>query len=145
MIRLPTVEDIPAAAKIEQACFSDPWSETLLQESVQNAWNHFWISEDEKGEITGYAAFSFIAGEGEIQRIGVLPQARRRGAARELMAAMEDFVRENQGDALTLEVRSGNAAARNLYKTCGFQEEAIRKAYYRNPTEDAVIMWKRRL
>ena len=61
------------------------------------------------------------------------------------MAAMEDFVRENQGDALTLEVRSGNAAARNLYKTCGFQEEAIRKAYYRHPTEDAVIMWKRRL
>ena len=106
MIRLLTAEDIPAAAKIEQACFSDPWSETLLQESVQNAWNHFWISEDEKGEITGYAAFSFIAGEGEIQRIGVLPQARRRGAARELMAAMEDFVRENQGDALTLEVRS---------------------------------------
>ena len=47
MIRLLTAEDIPAAAKIEQACFSDPWSETLLQESVQNAWNHFWISEDE--------------------------------------------------------------------------------------------------
>ena len=44
---------------------------------------------------------------------------------------MEDFVRENQGDALTLEVRSGNAGSTNLYKTCGFQEELFRKAYYR--------------
>lgn len=137
---------IPEVAAIEQICFSDPWSARLLEDSLQNSWNHFWVAEEDTlGTVLGYAALSLIAGEGEIQRIAVLPVARRQGTARELMAAMERFVRENQGEALTLEVRQGNRAARNLYKSCGFAEEAIRKGYYRHPAEDAVIMWKREI
>ncbi len=143
MIRPLTLQDMPAAAEIERQCFSDPWSETLLRDSFCNSWNHFWAAEDESGEIIGYAVCSLIAGEGEIQRIGVLPSARRKGTARELMAAMEEFVRMSEGYALTLEVRAGNDGARTLYKTWGFAEEAVRKDYYRNPAEDAVIMWKR--
>ena len=145
MIRPLTLKDISSAAEIEKQCFSDPWSETLLRHSFQNSWNHFWAAEEENGEVIGYAVCSFVAGEGEIQRVGVLPKARRRGAARELMAAMEEFARAQKGDALTLEVRAGNDAARTLYKTCGFAEEAVRKNYYRNPAEDAVIMWKRNI
>ena len=56
---------------------------------------------------------------------------------------MEAFAIGQQGYALTLEVRAGNEAARNLYKSCGFREEAVRKKYYRHPVEDAIIMWKR--
>lgn len=144
MIRFMLPSCIPEVAAIESACFSDPWSPKLLEDSLQNSWNHFWVAQEETSEvILGYAALSLIAGEGEIQRIAVLPDARRRGIARELMAAMESFVKENQGEALTLEVRRGNEAARNLYKSCGFAKEAIRKGYYRRPTEDAIIMWKR--
>lgn len=143
MIRPIRLDDISSVARIEQLCFSDPWSEGLLQDSFKNSWNHFWAAEDKDGLLIGYGACSFIAGEGEIQRIGVIPQARRQGTARELMEAMEAFVRGQQGYAITLEVRAGNEAARNLYKSCGFQEEAVRKEYYRHPTEDAIIMWKR--
>ena len=143
MIRPMRLDDISAVAKIEQICFSDPWSERLLQDSFKNPWNHFWAAENQDGLVIGYGVFSFIAGEGEIQRIGVVPQARRQGTARDLMETMEAFAKGQKGYALTLEVRSGNEAARNLYKSCGFQEEAVRKEYYRHPVEDAVIMWKR--
>ncbi len=144
MIRSMRFSHIPEVAAIERICFSDPWSSKLLEDSLQNSWNHFWVAQEEAAEaVLGYAALSFIAGEGEIQRIAVLPAARRRGIARELMEAMEGFARQNQGEALTLEVRQGNEGARNLYKSCGFVEEAVRKGYYRHPAEDAIIMWKR--
>lgn len=146
MIRFMLSSHIPEVASIERICFSDPWSPKVLEDSLENSWNHFWVAQEEISEIIlGYAALSLIAGEGEIQRIAVLPAARRRGIARKLMEAMESFAKENQGEALTLEVRRGNEGARNLYKSCGFAEEAIRKGYYRRPTEDAVIMWKREI
>ncbi len=144
MIRRMDEEDLLAAVAIENACFPDPWSGSVLEEGIKNPWNFFWIAI-EGDEAVGYAALCIVAGEGEIQRICVTPQARRRGIGGELMAAMEEFARQQGVTALTLEVREGNAAARNLYKTWGFADEAIRRDYYRNPKENAVIMWNRRI
>ena len=84
-----------------------------------------------------------IAGEGELMRIAVRPGFRRRGYAKKLMDALARFSMEETLSAVTLEVRAGNAAAISLYKSYGFKAEAIRKAYYRSPVEDAVIMWNR--
>ena len=58
---------------------------------------------------------------------------------------MVDYARENHALSVSLEVRAGNLPARNLYETYGFTAEAVRKGYYRNPSEDAIIMWKRDL
>ena len=68
---------IPEVAAIERICFSDPWSARLLEDSLQNSWNHFWVAEEDTlGTVLGYAALSLIAGEGEIQRIAVyIPDA----------------------------------------------------------------------
>ena len=61
------------------------------------------------------------------------------------MDTMADFAAENKVSAVSLEVRESNRPARNLYESYGFAAEAVRKGYYRNPSEDAVIMWKRNL
>ena len=95
------------------------------------------------GAILGYAVVRILADEGEIQRIGVYPNYRRQGIARELMDAMVAFARARGVRAIALEVRESNLGARKLYDSYGFRQEAVRKGYYHNPAEDAVIMWNR--
>lgn len=137
--------DIPALEELEQECFSDPWSGRLLRGLLGSDLDETWVLEAEGGRIAGYANFRFIAGEGELMRIAVGPEFRGRGYSRKLMECLVKSAEEQGVLDLTLEVRSGNQTALNLYKSYGFKEEAVRKGYYRNPTEDAVIMWRRNL
>lgn len=132
-------EDIRAAAGIEQSCFSDPWSESLLRGIPGSTLDEGFLLLSE-GRPAGYAVFRFLAGEGEIQRIAVLPEYRRLGGGGKLMEAMAAYARERQAERIVLEVREGNLAARNLYKSWGFREQGMRKGYYRNPMEAAVLM-----
>ena len=73
------------------------------------------------------------------------PDSRRYGVGRKMMDAMVEYAVREGACAMSLEVREGNTAARNLYESYGFIQEAVRKSYYHNPTEDALIMWKRDL
>ena len=93
--------------------------------------------------VIGYANFRFLAGEGELMRIAVLPEHRGCGESKKLMDRLEISAKEKEAPDLTLEVRAGNTPAINLYKSYGFQAEAVRKNYYQNPVEDALIMWRR--
>ena len=102
-----------------------------------------WILETETGEPAAYANFRFLSGEGELMRIAVLPEYRGRGYSRKLMERLEESARAAGAQELTLEVRESNEAALHLYKSCGFRVEAVRKDYYRNPKENALILWKR--
>lgn len=137
-------EHISGIAAIEKACFSDAWSEALLEDGLESRFDTYFVwSED--GEVLGYGVLRSLAGEGEIQRIAVLPEARRRGIAGKLMEAMAEKARSQGVSQVTLEVRESNEAAQNLYKAYGFCQEAVRKGYYQNPSEDAVIMWNRRI
>lgn len=142
VIRRMAEADLPLVAELEKLCFRESWSYGTLEAGLYSPFDACFVLE-EKGSVIGYADLRILAGEGEIQRIAVLPEFRRQGAGRKLMDAMVDFARENQVYAITLEVRAGNRAARNLYESYGFAEEALRKGYYRNPPEDAVIMWLR--
>lgn len=144
-IRRMTFDDIAALVQIENQCFSDAWSEKMISELADSAWDEVWVQEDENGDLTGYINFRFIAGEGELMRIAVLPKARGRGYSRKLMDVMVKSASRNAVSDITLEVRAGNEPAIGLYKSCGFVSEAVRKGYYHNPTEDALIMWLRGL
>ena len=93
----------------------------------------------------GYCVLRILADEGEIQRIAVDPAFRRRGAGRKLMEAMAALGRMKGVREVALEVRESNEGARKLYESYGFKQEAVRKEYYHNPTEDAIIMWNRRI
>ena len=142
-LRKMTAADVEALTAIEQTCFSDAWSERMVRDLADSSWDEVWVLEAE--DILGYINYRFIAGEGELMRIAVLPEYRGHGYSKVLMDAMMEAAAKNQITDLTLEVRAGNESAIGLYKAYGFAEEAVRKKYYHNPTEDALIMWLRGL
>ncbi len=142
MIRLMQDGDLEQVADLEKCCFSESWSYGILESGLHSPYDVYYVFEQD-GKIMGYCNLRLLAGEGEIQRIAVIEQYRRLGLGRKMMDAMVEYARANQAAAISLEVREGNRAARSLYESYGFQAEAVRRAYYHNPTEDAVIMWKR--
>lgn len=133
------MDDVAVLAEMEQRCFSDAWSENMVRDLVDSSWDKVWVLESET--ILGFINYRFIAGEGELMRIAVLPEQRGHGYSKKLMDTMMEDAFQNQITDLTLEVRAGNEPAIGLYKAYGFVEEAVRKNYYHDPTEDALIMW----
>ena len=144
MIRRMEERDLPAAAELEQLCFSESWSYGILESGIHSRYDVYYVFEQEE-KILGYCNLRVLAGEGEVQRIAVHPDSRRLGVGRKMMDAMVEYAIREGVYAISLEVRESNLAARKLYESYGFRGEAVRKAYYHNPTEDAVIMWKRDL
>lgn len=142
MIRKMKAEDLKQVAELEQECFSEPWSYTLLESGLCSPYDVYYVCEQD-GCVAGYCNLRVLAGEGEVQRIAVSPQHRRKGLARAMMDAMMEDAKKQQVTAISLEVREGNLAARSLYEVYGFLAEAMRKNYYHDPLENAVIMWKR--
>lgn len=142
MIRRMSEADLEQTAELEKRCFSESWSYGLLEAGLHSPYDVYYVFEQE-GRVLAYCNLRLLAGEGEVQRIAVLPEFRRMGLGRKLMDTMVDYARENRAEAISLEVRESNRAARSLYESYGFTAEAVRKGYYHNPTEDAVIMWKR--
>lgn len=142
------VGDLPVVAELERSCFAVPWSEGLIGECLDGSIDKVWVLEirtqaEYPPLIIGYCNFRVIAGEGELMRIAVSREYRGRGYARKLMENLVADAIENQVQAVTLEVRASNLFAVNLYKAYGFQIEAVRRGYYTEPTEDALIMWRR--
>lgn len=142
--------DLPAVAELEIICFSVPWSMELLEACLENPLDRIWVLDIEpesesESEIAAYCNFRVIAGEGELMRIAVRPRLRGRGYARNLMETLAADARDSRTMAVTLEVRASNLSAVSLYKSCGFQVEAVRRDYYTHPVEDALIMWNREI
>lgn len=149
-IREMTAEDLRQVAGLEAACFTVPWSEALLRDCLSDSFDKLWVLEllsdhSPAPALGGYCNFRMIAGEGELMRIAVAPAFRGRGLARDLMEVLAACARENRVSEVTLEVRASNLSAINLYKSCGFQIEAVRRSYYTCPVEDALIMWNRKV
>lgn len=144
MIRRMEAADLEQVAGLEKACFIESWSYGLLEAGIHSPYDVYYVFEQEE-RILGYCNLRLLAGEGEVQRIAVLPPYRRLGVARKMMDAMVAFAMEHQAAAISLEVRESNHPARKLYESYGFVQEAVRKGYYQHPSEDAIIMWKRDL
>lgn len=143
-VRPMTGPDIEAVACLEQACFSESWPESMIRSGLDSRLDTYFVYEDH-GQLLGYSVIRVLADEGEIQRIAVEPRFRRLGIARKLMDAMVAFSRMRGVKSITLEVRESNEGARKLYGSYGFSQEAVRRGYYRNPAEDAIIMWNRQI
>lgn len=141
IIRQMEFNDIKKVCKIERACFSDPWSPFSFENELAN--NHATYAVVAVGEeILGYGGMHVILDEGHITNMAVCPQFRRQNVADALLGWLCNFAGQKGVLALTLEVRASNVAALKLYEKHNFKAEGIRKEYYRNPKEDAVIMWK---
>ncbi|MCI9158873.1 MAG: ribosomal protein S18-alanine N-acetyltransferase [Lawsonibacter sp.] len=130
---------IPQIAALERECFSDPWSERLLEDALFDPQACFIAAEDEEGHVLGYAGLHAVLDEGYIDDIAVAPDARRHGVASALLDVFCRFGAVNLA-FLTLEVRNSNTAAIALYKKFGFRQAGLRPGYYQKPREDALIM-----
>lgn len=142
MIRRMQPSDLEQVAELEKTCFTENWSYGILEAGIHCEYDVYFVWEQEE-RILGYCNLRVLAGEGEVQRIAVLPRYRRLGLGRKMMDAMLTYASQSRVTAVSLEVRESNLPARRLYEAYGFTAEAVRRGYYHNPTEDAVIMWKR--
>ena len=129
---------VAAVAALEKACFSDPWSENSVRGELSNELS-LWLVAVENGAVLGYVGSQTVLGEADMMNIAVEENSRRRGIAR---ALVEELVSRLPAHCLTLEVRSSNMPAIRLYESMGFQQIGLRRNYYRNPREDALILRK---
>ena len=126
-------------AKLEKELFSDAWSEKSITETLEQENTFCFIAED-KTEIFGYILVYYVLDECEIARIGVAPAMRRQGIASFLLHELVMFCYAYSMNRILLDVRESNEAARAFYKSRGFLEDGVRKNFYENPKESAVLM-----
>lgn len=138
------VRDLPAVLEIERLSFSHPWHETTFQGELQNAPISFPIVAERAadGRIAGYIIYWKIRDDVQINNIAVHPDLRGLGLGEALMRHVLSLVQAEGAAFVSLEVRVTNAAARRLYEKLGFEVFGLRKEYYSEPTEDAVVMGK---
>ncbi len=131
---------IDDVARIEQVCFSAPWSRESLAGELDNPSAQFLVAV-ENAKAIGYVGIHISLGEGDIMRVAVLPQFRRTGTGR---ALLKECLASDKLDRVFLDVRENNIPALRLYESFGFRRIGIRKNYYSNPTENALMMmWKK--
>lgn len=157
--------DVAAAAKLESENFSEAWSEQSFLETLQCDYAYYYVAECEELEqmtdvstealykntaarkkqkkVVGICGLRNIAGEGEITNVVTNQAYRRQGIARTLLQKVLSDGVELGIEAFTLEVRCSNQPAIALYEKFGFESAGVRKNFYTNPKEDALIMWKR--
>lgn len=136
-----TVEDIEAVMEIEKATFPTPWSRSAFyNEVVVNQFATYLLLEVGE-EIAGYCGVWVIIDEAHITNIALHPDYRGMKLGEALMSKAIQFAKSRGALKMTLEVRVSNTVAQNLYKKLGFVEGGIRKSYYSDNQEDALVMW----
>lgn len=140
-IRPMSDRDVEAAARLERACFSSPWSEQSLREELRNPLAALFVAQMGE-ELAGYAGMLSVAGEGYVGNVAVFPEFRRQGVASALMKSLISNAGAGSLDFLSLEVRASNSAAIALYRRFGFEIAGHRRDFYIMPREDALIMTK---
>lgn len=133
-------EHLLALAALERICFSDPWSENAFRAELDNPGARFMVAQDRVGMLLGYLGLHYVLDEGYIANIAVDPLFRRQGIGSALLEDAVDFACQKGLAFLTLEVRQSNLGAQTLYREHGFCPVGVRKNYYRNPLEDALLM-----
>ena len=138
-IRPATTADVARLAELERICFSDPWSPAGLREMISATLTIGLVALSGK-TIIGYAIARYAADSGEILNLAVAPEHRREGVAAHLIDALLEGLRSRDIREVYLEVRESNGPARALYKDKGFTVAGMRRACYRYPTEDALVL-----
>lgn len=136
-------ELVPEVAAIEAVCFSEPWSEQAYLEACDKEDYLYLVAVDDKGHAVGMCGLIIGLFEAEVMNVAVHPDYRGQGIAQKLMDALMEAGEARGVKEYTLEVRVSNAGAIHVYEAHGFVGEGIRPGFYRMPTEDALIMWKR--
>lgn len=140
IIRPMENDDLPQVAAIEEQLFSDPWSVEDFRASLLQPAARFLVAEDEKAGILGYCGSYRAMDESEIVNVAVRPDCQNRGVGRLMVARLREEERQAGARRFILEVRMSNRPARHVYEKLGFEITGIRKGFYENPPEDALVM-----
>lgn len=139
-IRRMTLNDIDTVASIEEATFPTPWSrDSFRQELERNVAARYLVAEKD-GRVIGYAGAWIILDESHITNIAIEESCRGHGYGRALTAALMQYLSNLGASYATLEVRRSNLRAQNLYQSLGFVQLGVRKRYYEDNREDALLM-----
>ena len=141
MITEMKADHVPQVAVLEKLCFADPWSEMSIASELQNLWS-YWLVAVSGDTVVGYIGAQSSFDEADVMNVAVHPDFRRQGIAEKLISTLVEELKNRGIHALMLEVRASNAPAIALYEKQCFQQVGLRKNYYRNPKEDALILRK---
>lgn len=137
-----TPDDLDRVLEIEELSYGTPWSRrAFTSEITDNRYAHYFVARH-RGRLIGYVGMWVILEEAHITNVAVDPAYRRRKVAWRLLEDMFRRARELGATRMTLEVRVSNATAQELYRKMGFVDHGIRKGYYTDTNEDAIIMWR---
>lgn len=142
-IRKMEAEDIGPVLIVEHNAFDVPWSEQAFHNELTN--NHFatYFVAEYLNQIIGYCGVWVIIDEAHVTNLAVLSRYRGYKVGEGLLRHVMAFAKMRGARSMSLEVRVGNQIAQNLYRKLGFSDGGIRKNYYTNNSEDALVMWVR--
>lgn len=141
LFREATVADLKSIMRIENAAFTVPWTEAAFRnEFIINQYAYYLLATY-KEEVVGYAGVWLVLDEGHITNIAIHPDYQGNHYGEALFRKMIQVAKDRSVVRMTLEVRVSNNIAQGLYKKLGFQDGAIRKNYYPDTKEDALVMW----
>lgn len=132
---------IQQIAELEKLCFNDPWSVNSIASELNNRLS-LWLVALDGEQVVGYVGSQTVLGETDMMNIAIHPNFRNKGIATELIYALIKDLSERGSHSLMLEVRATNEPAKRLYEKMGFESVGVRRNYYRNPREDALILRK---
>jgi ribosomal-protein-alanine N-acetyltransferase len=140
IVREADARDAAQIAAIEGECIPDPWSKEAIKHDMnENAHSHYIVAEV-NGEVAGFIGMWIIDYEAEINNVAVLPDYRGFGVGSLMLKTVLDAADKNGVKMISLEVRSGNYNAMAMYEKAGFVKVNVRREYYRDNGEDAIIM-----
>ena len=134
-------DHVAQIAALEMLCFGDPWSEGSIASELDNPLS-LWLVAEQNGAVCGYVGSQTVLDETDMMNIAVHPDCRRQGIAAALISELVARLKERGSHILRLEVRESNTPAIALYNSMGFTQLGIRRNYYRNPKENALILGK---
>jgi len=133
--------DVDAVLWVEQSSFRDPWSRKLFEEEFKNPDLSQYFTAKVDDHIVGYMGFWLVEDEAHITNLAIHPAFRRQGIAQKLLQNTMARAKKMGAERATLEVRASNEPAKKMYEKNGFNLVAIRKKYYSDNQEDALILW----
>jgi ribosomal-protein-alanine N-acetyltransferase len=133
--------DLTAIEEIEQRAYPTPWSRSMFASELAKP-TSICLGAFEGHELVGYVINSRYVDAWHIMNVAVAPERQRRGIATALLDRLFELTRDDERRGFTLEVRVSNEGAIRLYEQLGFEARGIRRGYYTDNREDALIMWR---
>lgn len=142
IVRKMELRDIDSVVDIEERCFAMPWTRGIFAAELKdNRLARYYVAEID-GQVVAYGGMWLIIDEAHIINIAVHPDHRGKGAGKGIVENLIEESSKLKMEKMSLEVRRSNLVAQGLYKKYGFVACGVRKEYYQDNREDAIIMWK---